>query len=49
MKLISMFFLIAYALSAGFIFNVPEVSVQEVGDTVLMGKYHYDKDGTEKT
>ena len=48
MKVISMFFLITYALSAGFMFNIPAVSAQEVGDTVLMGKYHYDKDGTEK-
>ena len=39
---------IILALFTGLVFNIPEVSAQEIGDTVLMGKYPYEEDGTKK-
>ena len=39
---------IMLALFTGLVLNVTEVSAQNVGDTVLMGKYPYEEDGTKR-
>ena len=40
-KILLMFFV----LFTGFMFNMPELFAQNIGDAVLMGRYKYEKDG----